>query len=120
MDLLALIGERDMPSNNTEERLVERSGLDQETVAWCIAVLLNEGEGWLEYDEHPKTGERGYFLGKKFNKGGSLDKLYATFLDRPAVVKGSGGKIVLDEDDEDPDDEWTDIDEDDDPDYRWE
>ena len=43
MDLIALIGERDMPSNNTEARLVERSGLDEETVAWGIAILFNEG-----------------------------------------------------------------------------
>jgi hypothetical protein len=121
MDLLALIGEKDMPSYNTEAMLVGRSGLDQESVAWCLAVLWNEGEGWLDWDEHPSTGERGYYLGDRFDAAkGSLDALFAKYEARPSKVKGGEGDIDLDEDDEDPDDEWAEIDEDDDPDHQWE
>jgi hypothetical protein len=119
MDIVALISERDMPSNNTEERLIERSGLDQKIVAWCIAVLFNEGEGWLEYDEHPHTGVRGYYLGEAFEMGGTLDHLFTQFQTRPSKVQGAEGDINLDEDDEDPDDEWADIDELDDDDTGW-
>jgi len=114
LDLLALIGERDLPANNTEAMLIERSGLEQETVAWCLAVLWNEGEGWLDWDDHPKTGERGYLLGERFDAAsGSLEVLYASFHAQPSKVKGAEGDIDLNEDDEDPDDEWADIDEDD-------
>jgi hypothetical protein len=121
LDLLALIGERDRPSENTEARLVERSGLDQESVAWCLSVLWNDGNGWLEWDDHPHTGERGYYLGEKFDKAnGSLDKLYASFQAVPGKAPGAEGELDLGDDDEDPDDEWADIDDDDDPDYRWE
>ena len=114
LDLIALIGEREVPSNNTENRLVERSGLDEETVAWGVSVLFNEGKGWLGHDDHPQTGERGYYLGKRFRAGGSIDKLYTDFLNRPKTAPGAEGKINLIIDDEDPDDEWADIDDDDD------
>lgn len=115
MDIVVLIAERDIPSNNTEARLIERSGCDEETVAWCISVLWNENEGWISYDDHPQTGERGYVLNSQFDDGGGLDKLYASFRQRPTSVQGAEGIIALDEDDEDPDDEWTDdIDDEDD------
>ncbi len=119
LDIIALIAERDMPSNNTEAMLVARSHLDQETVGWCVSVLFNENRGWLDYDEHPSTGERGYVLNEAFDAGEGLDKLYASFLSRPTTVKGAEGSIALDEDDEDPDDEWADIDEPDDDEDDW-
>jgi len=106
MDLLALIGERDMPSNNTEQRLIERSGLGEATVAWCIAVIWNEDTGWAEYDEHPQTGERGYYLGERFDAGGGLDKLFAAY---QAKIKRVG-EMAVTADDEDDEDEWAEID----------
>jgi len=119
LDLLALIGERDMPSNNTETRLVERSGSDEETVAWGVAVLFNEGQGWLEYDEHPSTGERGYYLSERFEDGDSIEKLHAKSQKRPQSVEGAEGDIALNGDDEDPDDEWSEINNDDGEDDGW-
>jgi len=116
LDLLALIGERDMPSNNTEAMLVIRSGLDEETVAWGVAVLFNEGKGWLEHDEHPRTGERGYYLGERFESGGSIEKLHTAFQNKPKSVIGAEGDLYFDFDDDDPNDEWSAIDDDDDDD----
>lgn len=117
LDIIALIAERDMPSNNTEARLLERceGAMDQESVAWCLDVLFNEGvKGWLDDDCHPQTGERGYVLNARFDKGQeTLDQLFARFNRRPKTVKGKEGRIDLRRDDEDPDDEWADIDEDD-------
>ena len=99
--ILTLIEELDkpMPSNNTEERLVARSGLSEKDVAWCIDVLWNDGEGWLDYGEHPKTGERGYFTNSRFEDG-DLASLYRSWKTRQADI------LTFDRDDEDPDDEW--------------
>lgn len=108
--LVNLIGERDMPSNNTEARLVERSGFDEETVAWGLSVLFIEGKGCLDYDEHPQTGERGYVLNDGFKRGKWVDKLYAAWWGRPKSVKGKGGRILLTRDPENPEDEWSEID----------
>ena len=120
LDLIALVGERDMPSYNTEAMLVRRSGLNEETVAWGIAVLYNEGLGWLEHDDNPQTGERGYYLGDRFDAG-DMDQIYKEFLASPKTAPNAeGGIIVLDKDDDDPDDEWAGIDDDDDPDDHWE
>jgi len=101
LDIVVLIAERDMPSNNTEERLIERSGLEQETVAWCLSVLWNEGEGWLDVDEHPQTGEWGYTLNGKFDKGESIEKLHTAFLAQPKAVKAGENELELELDDED-------------------
>jgi hypothetical protein len=106
LDLLTLLAERDMPSNNTEERLVER-GADEETVPWCLDVLFNDGKGWLTACDHPKTGERGYMLNARFEDG-SLETLFASW----EASQADG--LTFDHDDEDPDDEWAAIDEDDD------
>lgn len=109
LDILALIAERDMPSNNTEATLVRRSGLPADTVSWAVSVLHNDGDGWLDFDEHPKTKERGYVIGNQFDNGGDLDVLYASWHAKDLRV----GDLSFDEDDEDPDDEWVNIDDDD-------
>jgi len=106
LDIIALISERDMPSNNTEEMLVLRSGLDQETVAWCVSVLSNDGDGWLNFAKHPKTNERGYLIGSGFDKGGDLATLYASWHAKDLRV----GDLSFDADEDDPDDEWADED----------
>jgi len=112
--ILTLIAERDMPSNNTEARLVERSGLSEKTVAWCLDVLHNFGEGWIDYDINRRTDEQGYYVNDRFDAGGKLGTLYKAWEDAKEEV------LKFDADDEDPDDEWADIDEDDDPDDHWE
>jgi hypothetical protein len=114
LDVLTLISERDMPSNNTPERLVERSGMPAETVEWCLDVLHGHGEGWIDYDTNPRTGEQGYFVNDRFDAGTKLSALYKSWQTRQEEA------LAFDEDDEDPDDEWADIDEDDDPDDHWE
>ncbi len=98
--ILALIGERELPSNNTVAMLTLRSGLDEGTVEWCCSVLFNAGEGWLTFDAHPKTGEHGYVLG--LAQEGDLKKLHASWAAKGLRV----GQLAFDGDDEDPDDEW--------------
>jgi hypothetical protein len=105
LDIITLVAEHDRPSENTEARLVERSGKNPETVAWCLDVLFNEGGGWLDDDPHPQTGERGYTVNKRFNSG-TLDDLYQSWSSVPERV----GKMSLthDVDEPDPDDVWND------------
>lgn len=121
LTVLTAIAEMDRPTENTGARLMERTGLDEETVAACLDVLYNEGAGWLDYGEHPRTLERGYFCNAKFDKGKeTLDQLIARHLRGPKKAPGKAGTISLVTDDEDDEDEWADIDKDDDPDDQWE
>ena len=108
VDLVTLIAELDMPVNNTEAALVRRSGMSEETVAWGLDVLFNDGKGWLDAHDHPKTDERGYLLNARFDDDGDIEDLVARWSAAQADA------LVFDADDEDPDDEWADIDDEDD------
>lgn len=113
LTVLTAIAEMDRPSENTEHRLVARTGLLEETVAACIDVLYSEGTGWVDYDEHPRTLERGYVCNEKFDKGKeTLDQLITRHTRGPKKVPGKAGTISLMLDDEDADDEWSDDDDD--------
>lgn len=104
MTVLGLIAEAEMyPTENTHDRLTERSRLPEESVAWAIEVLWNEGRGWLDFHEHPRLPVRAYYPNKAFHKSvGDLDDLHGAWLRR----KQDEEKLMFDGDPDDPDDEW--------------
>jgi hypothetical protein len=63
--LYILIGERDMPSNCTPERLVQRSGIPTARVLAAIDLLWADDAGFIRVDQNRRTGERGYFVDLK-------------------------------------------------------
>jgi len=103
--IFRLIGERDMPSNCTAERLIERSGLPPEEVLWALEILWADDAGFIRVDVHPRSGERGYFVCPKSKKKTpmDLDVLYAHW-------EVSSEDIDEDDEDDDPDDEWNEMD----------
>jgi len=105
MTVLQLIVEcEEHQSENTHDRLAERSNLPEEDVAWAIEVLENEGRGWLDHIEHPKLPIRAYKPNKHFHNGvGDLDDLFAAWKRRQADDE----KLTFDGDPDDPDDEWA-------------
>jgi len=109
--LYLLIKERDMPSNNTAERLKQRSGLPVARVLAALELLWCDDTGFIRVDINPDTGERGYFVDPKCKKKTppDLDDLY---LDWEQAQDETGDDES--EDEGDPDDEWGEMDEDDD------
>lgn len=106
------VAERDMPSNNTVERLVTRTQLPARRVLWAIEFLWNEDEGFLRYDEERRTGVRGYYVAPGCKKKSPLD-LDALHAAREAAIKEvleGDEDAEEDEDDFDPDDEWNEMD----------
>jgi hypothetical protein len=99
--IFRLIGERDMPSNCTAERLVERSNLNPEEVMWAIEILWADDAGFIRVDVHPRSGERGYFVDPKSKKKTpmDLDTLYANW-----EISQEDGDEDGDEDDDEDDD----------------
>lgn len=108
-NIFCLIRERDMPSNCTSHRLVERSGLDDELVLWAIDFLWADDAGFIRVDVDRRTGERGYFVDPKCKKKTpqDLDALFAEWELRQEDLDEEA-----EEEDEDPDDEWDEMDED--------
>lgn len=104
MTVIGLITEAETyPTDNTHDRLIERSGLPEESVAWAIEVLWNEGRGWLDFHEHPRLPLRAYYPNKAFHTGiGDLDDLHNAWKRR----KKEEERLAFDADPDDPDDEW--------------
>lgn len=107
--LYLLIGERDMPSNCTAERLVQRSGIPADRVLEALELLWGDDSGFIRFDEHPKTGERGYFVDPKCRKKSPTD-LDALYDARQEALNEAASDDDEDDDDEDddPDDKWED------------
>ena len=111
-----LVGERDMPSNCTAERLVQRSGLSAARVMAALELLWNDDAGWIRVAVHKKSSTQGYYVDPKCRKKSPPD-LDALFAERQAGLEEEDDSEGTDEDEDceaDPDDEWKDIDEDDD------
>jgi hypothetical protein len=109
------VAERDMPSNNTVERLRTRTGLPGKRVLRAIEFLWGEDTGWLRMDEQRQTGIRGYYVasGCKKKTLADLDALYAEIeAARQETLEAEDADE--DDDDFDPDDEWNEMDEEDD------
>ena len=105
--IFRLIAERDMPSNNTSQRLVERSGMPGDQVLWAIELLWNDDAGFVLVDENRATGERGYYVDPKCRRktAKDLDVLFALW----EVEQDDDS----DEDDDEDGDEWDERDNDD-------
>ena len=95
-----------MPSENTEDRLVERSKLPPKLVALAIQILYNEGEGWLEFDSPRRFDIRGYYV-KKGKGQKTVDHLPALFKAWQATEHAPVGGMRFDQDPDDPDDVWV-------------
>ena len=107
-----LIGERDMPSNNTAERLVQRSALPQDRVLTALDLLWADDTGFIRVDTNRSTGERGYFVDPSCRKKTplDLDALYALW---EAALEDAGDDDDEDDEGPDEDDEWAEMDADD-------
>ena len=73
-----LVRERVMPSNNTAERLVERSGLSADRVLGALDVLWHDDAGWIRVATSP-SGERGFYcdtVKNRSHKPVEIDLLY--------------------------------------------
>lgn len=110
--IYVLIGERDMPSNCTAERLVARSGFSEDRVLAALELLWAEDTGFVRVDENRRTGERGYFVDPKCRKKTPTD-LDDLFEKQHAPLTGTGDEDD-DEDEDDEDDEWKETEEEDD------
>lgn len=108
-----LIREKAYPSNCTAERLSQRSGLPEETVLWALELLWagGDGKGFIQTDQHRKSGDVGYFCDPKAKSKSpaDLDALAAQQEAIWATPEDSG-----EDDDDDDDDEWQETEEDDD------
>jgi hypothetical protein len=109
--VFTLIKERDFPSNNTAERLVERSGLPLDRVLAALELLWAEDEGFIRVDVHRQTGQRGYFVDPKAQKKTPLDLENLTHVPK---IKRTPKPPKDDDDEDDEDDDEDDEDEDDD------
>ena len=105
-----LIGERDMPSNNTAERLVQRAALPKKRVLAALELLWCDDAGFVRVDENPDTRERGYFVDPKCKKKTPLD-LDALYRD---WEQDQEDEDPDEEGNSEPDDEWDEIDDEDD------
>ena len=105
-----LIGERDMPSNNTAERLVTRSGIGEDRVLWALELLWANDGGFIRVDVS-RGGDRGYYIDPKCRKKTpmDLDDLFSLW----EVSKEDDEGQEDDSEDLDPDDEWAEMDEED-------
>lgn len=111
--IYVLIGERDMPSNCTAERLVQRSGIPEARVLAALDLLWSDDAGFVQVDEHRRTGERGYFVSAKCRNKSPAD-IDALFSARQAAMEEADDEGDDDDDEEepDPDDKWDDPDDD--------
>lgn len=107
--LFLMIKERDMPSNNTAERLQQRSGIPLERVIAALNLLWSDDAGFIRVDTDRRTQTRGYFADPKCKKKtqADLDDLYANW------------ELVKEEDDDE--EEWAEVEaaEDPDEDSEW-
>lgn len=111
--LYLLIGERDMPSNCTMDRLRQRSAIPAARIVTALDLLWSEDTGFVRFDENRRTGERGYFVDPKSRKKTPAD-LDALWNARQAALAEAEEGPDEDDEDFDPDDEWKEPDEDED------
>ena len=111
--LYQLIGERDMPSNNTAARLVQRSSLPAKRVQAAIDFLWADDSGFIRADTNPDSGEMGYFVDPKCKKKTPMDlDLLWNIQQENLADKEDGGEDDGEDEDED-EDEWNEMDEED-------
>lgn len=95
--LFLLIKERDMPSNNTAERLQQRSGIPLERVLAALNLLWSDDAGFIRVDIDRRTQVAGYFADPRCKRKtqADLDALYANW------------ELIKAEDDDE--DDWADV-----------
>lgn len=105
--LFLMIKERDMPSNNTAERLQQRSGIPLERVLAALNLLWSDDAGFIRVDHDRRTRVAGYYADPKCKKKtqDDLDDLYANW------------ELVKEEDDDE--EEWAEVETAEDEDSEW-
>ena len=114
--LFLMIKERDMPSNNTAERLQQRSGIPIERVLAALNLLWSDDAGFIRVDTDRRTGCTGYFIDPKCKRKtqADLDALYANWELIKAEDDDEDEWAEVEVDDPDEDSEWNEMDEPDD------
>ena len=117
-----MVKERDMPSNCTLERLVQRTAIPEARVAWALDFLYAEDAGWIHADVDRRSGRRGYYVDPTCKQKSIMDLESLTTLSErlqrelEAENAATRKRLQLDaeggDEDDDLDDEWRDIDED--------
>jgi hypothetical protein len=113
--LFLMIKERDMPSNNTAERLQQRTGIPLPRVLAALNLLWSDDAGLIRVDTDRRTGVCGYYADPKAKKKAKQDDLETLYTNWQEVMEDEDdadewAEVPTPRDDED-DSEWNEMDE---------